>query len=276
MSAPTPSGGAEVRVDGFALPGTRPLGCLLVHGFTGAPDEMRPLGEALAAAGFPVRAVRLPGHGTTVDDLARTRWPDWAAAVADGAAVLAREVPCVAVAGMSMGALLALHLAATRPEAVTALVLLGTALAVRDWRLRLVPLLARVPWLARRYALLPKTDRRDIADATARTASFTYEAVPLAAAVELVRLQRVVRRELRRVVQPALVLHGRHDHTVAVAQAARLARRLGSAWVEVHVLERSWHVITLDVERAEVGRLAVDFLARVAGRTPRCAPNAGA
>ncbi len=73
MSAPTPSDRAEVRVGGFALPGTRPLGCLLVHGFTGAPDEMRPLGEALAAAGFPVRAVRLPGHGTSVDDLARTR-----------------------------------------------------------------------------------------------------------------------------------------------------------------------------------------------------------
>ncbi|HLK10034.1 MAG TPA: alpha/beta fold hydrolase [Candidatus Binatia bacterium] len=263
MSAPTPSAGADVRVDGFALAGRRPLGCLLVHGFTGAPDEMRPLGEALAAAGFPVRAVRLPGHGTCVDDLARARWPDWVAAVADGAAALGRGVPRVAVAGMSMGALLALHLAATDPGAVAALVLCSTALAARDRRLRLLPLLEHVPWLARRFALLPKTDRRDIADVAARTSSFTYDAVPLAAAAELVRLQRAVRRELPRITQPALLLHGRHDHTIAVAETERLRRRLGSRWIEAHVLERSWHVITLDVERAEVGRLAADFLARV-------------
>jgi carboxylesterase len=237
---------------------------------------MRPLGEALAAAGFPVRAVRLPGHGTSVEDLAHVRWPDWAAAVAAGAAALAREVPRVAIAGMSMGALLALHLAATQPETVTALVLCSTALAVRDWRLRFVPLIARIPWLARRYALLPKTGRRDIADAAARMASFTYEAVPLTAVVELLRLQRVVRGELRRVVQPALVLHGRHDHTVAVAEAEKVRRRLGSRWVEMHVLERSWHVITLDVERAEVGRLVVDFLARVADGSAPLVPEKGA
>src|SRR5262249_50914792 len=65
----------------FALPGTRGLGCLLVHGFTATPAEMRPLGEALAARGFPVRGVRLAGHGTSVEDLARTGWRDWYASV---------------------------------------------------------------------------------------------------------------------------------------------------------------------------------------------------
>src|SRR5205814_5300529 len=113
-TTPAPPASAPIA-EGFALAGARPLGCLLVHGFTATPDEMRPRGQALAARGFPVRAVRLAGHGTEVADLAGTRWTDWFASVAEGADRLHRDVPALAVAGMSLGALLGPHLAATRP-----------------------------------------------------------------------------------------------------------------------------------------------------------------
>jgi carboxylesterase len=234
-----------------------------VHGFTGTPEEMRPLGEALAAAGFPVLGIRLAGHGTCIDDLAHTGWRDWFRSVEDGVARLRRIAPRLAVAGMSMGALLGLHLAATRPDDVAALVLCGTALVVRDWRLRWLPLAERFPWLARRYAVMPKAGPRDIADAAIRASSASYDAVPFPAAAELVRLQATVGAELERVTQPALVLHGRHDHTAPLTNVELLRRRLGSRRVEVHVLEESWHVITADVERERVGRLAADFLTRV-------------
>jgi carboxylesterase len=224
---------------------------------------MRPLGEALAAAGFPVRAVRLPGHGTNVADLARSGWVDWLEAASAALALLARDVPRVAIAGQSMGALLAIRLAVTRPREIAALVLCATALDVRGLRARLLPLVRRVPPLARRWALLPK-GARDIADPVARAESFTYDAMPLAAVLQLLALQRIVRRELGRVTQPALLLHGRDDHTIPVGQLGRLRRGLGSGWIEAHVLERSWHVVTLDRDRDEVGRLAADFLARVA------------
>src|SRR5207247_10449234 len=102
-------------VDAFSLPGSRPLGCLLVHGFTGTPEEMRPLGEALAARGFPVHAVRLAGHGTDVADLARTRWTDWFASVEAGVARLRASTERLAVAGMAMGSPVAPHLAAPLP-----------------------------------------------------------------------------------------------------------------------------------------------------------------
>src|SRR5437867_4161013 len=159
-------------VDAFSLPGSRPLGCLLVHGFTGTPAEMRPLGEALAKRGFPVHAVRLAGHGTSIDDLAGTRWPEWFASVEDGVAQLLATAPRLAVAGMSMGSLLALHLAATRPADVAALVLCGTPLRLSDWRLRTLPLITRIPPLARRYAVMPKANGGpDVADPIARAAS---------------------------------------------------------------------------------------------------------
>lgn len=253
-------------VDGFALGGSRALGCLLVHGFTATPEEMRPLGEALAARGFPVRAVRLAGHGTEVADLARTRWQDWFASVVEGAAALRAEVACVAVVGMSLGALLALHLAAMRPVDVEALVLCGTPLRLSDPRLRLLPLAARVPWIARRFATIPKRSGPDIADPVVRAASRSYRVMPLAAVVELLRLQGIVRREVARVTQPALLLHGRHDHSAPVANLELLRQCLRSRLVEAHVLERSWHVITLDYDRAEMACLAGDFLARIEAR----------
>src|SRR5439155_1202803 len=210
--------------EGFALAGSRPLGCLLIHGFTATPDEMRPLGEALAARGFPVRAVRLAGHGTEVADLAGTRWTDWFASVAEGADRLRRDVPALAVAGMSLGALLALHLAAARPTEVAALVLCGTPLRLSGAGLRWLPLLARIPWIARRWATIPKPGGPDIADPAVRAASRSYRAMPLSAVLELLRFQAVVRGEIGRVTQPALLLHGRHDHSVPLANL-ELARR---------------------------------------------------
>ena len=263
--------GSAPAAEGFALAGSRPLGCLLIHGFTATPDEMRPLGEALAARGFPVRAVRLAGHGTRVADLAATRWAEWFASVAEGADRLRRDVPALAVAGMSLGALLALHLAATRPSEVSALVLCGTPLKLGGAGARWLPLLARIPWIARRWATIPKPGGPDIADPAVRAASRSYRAMPLAAVLEVLRLQALVRGEIGRVTQPALLLHGRHDHSVPLANLELARRSLGSRVIESHVLERSWHVVTLDYDRDEVARLTADFLGRVeAGAAPPC------
>jgi carboxylesterase len=227
---------------------------------------MRPLGEALAARGFPVRAVRLAGHGTDVADLTRTRWTDWLASASDGLDVIRRECPRVAIAGMSMGALLSLHLAATRPRDVSALILCGTPLRLRDTRLRLLGAFGGIPWLSSwlRAITLPKTRGPDISDPAVRAASRSYKAMPLAGVLELIRLQSVVQRELPRVTQPALLLQGRHDHNVPFDNLELLRRSLGARDVEVHVLERSWHVVTLDVERDRVASLAGDFLERIA------------
>jgi carboxylesterase len=225
---------------------------------------MRPLGEALAAQGFPVRGIRLPGHATTVDDLAGTRWTDWFGEVLHQGERLVAETGAVAAIGMSLGALLGLHLAATHPTLVRALVLCGTPIESRGLRLRILPLLARMPWFADRYAVIPKRGGGpDIADPVARAASTSYRAMPLGGILELLALQQVIRGELDRVRQPALLLHGRADHSVPIAGLIRLRQRLGSRTVEAHVLPRSWHVVTLDYDRDEVARLTGEFLDRV-------------
>lgn len=224
---------------------------------------MRPLAESLAGAGFPVRAVRLAGHGTSVADLAHTTWRDWLASATAGLEALRRDVPRVAVAGVSMGGLLAIRLGAARPSDVAALVLCAPALRLADWKPRVLPFLRFVPGFAGRFAVMPKRGGRDILDATARTASCAYDAMPLPAVLSLLELQRTSRRDVGAVTQPTLLMHGRQDHVVPVASQERLRRELGSTWIESHVLERSAHVLTEDAERDTVGRLAVDFLDRV-------------
>ncbi|MBC8075201.1 MAG: hypothetical protein H7Y32_03920, partial [Chloroflexales bacterium] len=54
-----------------------PVGLLLIHGLTGTPGEVRPMGEHLAAAGYTVRGVLLPGHGGDPAELFGVGWQRW-------------------------------------------------------------------------------------------------------------------------------------------------------------------------------------------------------
>ena len=246
----------------FSLPGTQRIGCVLVHGFSATAQEMRPLGEALAARGFPVEGLLLPGHGTTLDAFARVSFEDWYVAVMAGVERLRRHVPRVAIAGMSMGALLALLAAARRPDLVDALALYAPALELAADRRWLLRLLTSIPGLPRLLPTIPKGGGRGISDPAARAASPAYDRVPLPAIAELLTLKRLTRSVLARVTQPTLVMHGRHDQTVPIDVVQILEHELTASWIETEILERSWHVITLDVEREHVAERTADFLAR--------------
>lgn len=234
-----------------------------MHGFGATPDELRPLGEHLAAAGHAAHGVLLPGHGTTVADFGAFGADAWQREVESAVDSMRADGREVALIGMSMGALLALVTAALRPETIRALVLCGTALEVRDRRARWIGALGRLPFLPRLVPPLPKPGGRDISDPAARAASPAYDRLPLGAIGALTALQSDAGDILEQITHPTLVLHGRHDHAVPVGVVERLRRALGTSWVETHVLERSWHVITLDVDRHEVAERTTDFLARV-------------
>jgi len=210
-----------------------------------------------------VRLARLAGHETTLAELARCHWTDWLASANDALAALAADVERVVVGGMSMGALLAFRLAVTHPDAVAAVVSMAAPLDLGGRASPWLPWLARLPAATLRRAMIPKRNGRDISDPDARARSRAYDKMPLPAVLQLFALQRAVVAELPRVTQPALLLHGRNDHTAPFANLAMLQTLLGSRDVETHVLERSWHVVTEDVERELVGRLVGDFVERV-------------
>ena len=80
-----------------------PFGVLVLHGFTGNPSSMRSLAERIAAEGFSVELPRLPGHGTSVEDMMTTNWADWSSAALDAFDELEQRSNHVAVVGLSMG-----------------------------------------------------------------------------------------------------------------------------------------------------------------------------
>src|SRR5512139_1405298 len=87
---------------------------LLVHGFSATPWEMRALAEHLAKCGFASLAVRLPGHGTTPEDLAGRRWEEWRDVVINGHDLLTGHFARVYGIGQSTGSLLVLAVATLR------------------------------------------------------------------------------------------------------------------------------------------------------------------
>lgn len=236
-------------------------GVLCIHGFTGTPYEMRYLGTALAGRGCTVRGLALPGHATTIDDLLDRRWPEWAEAVTAAYDDLARRCSTVAVVGQSLGGLLALHLATRRAPAAVA------SLAAPLWLDGLGGLVARALTrgpLAHRVALLPKLGGSDVRAPAAKRANPSYAKVPVRALGELLAYMDVVDAALPAVRAPLLVLHATHDHTAPVACAHRIALRVATppAALRLRILPASFHLISIDVERAIVAAEVGAFFER--------------
>jgi carboxylesterase len=243
--------------DPFDLVGDGAVGVVCVHGFTGTPYEMRYLGETLARAGFTVHGLRLPGHGTRVEDLDATKWSDWADAVETAYDTLRDTCGQVAVIGQSLGGLLALHLASRRPD-VAAVVSLAAPLWLEGLSARVAQWAA--DGLLRRVRAIPKFYGSDVRDKRVRAENPSYNAIPTRALAELSAFMRVVERELSKVKQPVLVLHGEHDHTAPVACATRIAQLTCAA--RMRILPLSYHLVAADVERDIVAAEVLDFLRR--------------
>lgn len=240
----------------FALAGG-PVGVLLIHGFTGSPPEMRPLGDFLARHGYTVLAPLLPGHGTEPEDLNRVRWQDWTAAVEAAYADLASRTAQQFVAGLSMGALLALHLAsADLPGRLRGVILFAPGMRTADWRLPLTPLARYVRPLLPRDPDAPS----DLGDPTADRLLWSYEAYPVGGASQLWRLQRAVRKRLRRVTAPILIFQGRRDRAVRPDSPQFILDRVSSAHKELIWLERSGHALTVDQEKEAVFQRCLEFI----------------
>ncbi len=231
----------------FSL-GAGSRGCLLLHGFAGTPPEVRGLGEYLAARGYAVMAPLLPGHGETPEAMSRTRWTDWARAAQEALDQLKRDCAAVFVGGQSMGGSLALHLAANNPgvRGIITLGAMGSPVFFRDWRLRFI---RGLKYLVRWH--VPPADC-DLGDPSALLSLHSYARRPTVCIESLLQFLRRLDRELPQIQTPALILHGRHDRTVPIENAAYIFDRLGSADKQLIWFERSGHTITVDLERADV------------------------
>ncbi len=243
------------------LPGAEPFsasngqnGVLVLHGFTGTPQSMRPLAEAFADAALSVELPLLPGHGTAVDDMIPTRFSDWALAAEAAYESLAARCDTVAVAGLSMGGTLGLHLGVRHPE-ITGMVLVNPLVEP-----------AAASFIETMTGLLDAGIDRiagigsDIARPDAPEAA--YAETPVAALLSLFEGVAALEPRLGELSSPILLLSSREDHVVPPASGDLLVDRAGAP-VERVYLERSYHVATLDYDQGEIEERAVAFVLKV-------------
>lgn len=240
------------------MPGAEPflfqggrLGCLLIHGFTGAPNEMRGLGTRLNEAGYTALGPRLTGHGTDLSDLHRARWQDWVADVIDANHLLSGLCDRVVAVGLSMGGVLSLLLAALEP--IAGVVTLSTPYELPpDPRARFARLISPV------IKTYPKTHRRVAPPAEGHV---SYPAYSMRAIAELEALLRLMREHLSDVRQPVLSIHSKQDASVAPEAMTKLHDGLVHAADHSMLwLEAGKHVVTEDVTHEQVERAILDFI----------------
>ena len=243
------------------LPGAEPYsatgdtrGALVLHGFTGNPQSMRGIALALADAGFTVEMPLLPGHGTDIADLVPTRWKDWSRAAYDSCTELAARSDAVAVVGLSMGGTLAVWLAEHHPD-VAALSVVNPLVVPPD--AATTDLLESMVEGGEEVA--PGIGSDIAMEGVAESA---YPELPLRAALSLFEGVAEVEASLDSVTCPVLLFTSTQDHVVDPKSSDMLASRVKGS-VERVVLERSYHVATLDYDKDEIETRAVEFLGGV-------------
>lgn len=260
-------GGVEVEpkkrlVEPFYFSGNR-VGCLLIHGFLGSPSEMRFLGERLAKHGWTVHGICLSGHGTSPEDMARTRWEDWAKDAESGVRELRETCDTVIGIGLSMGGLLALHLATL--GLLDGMVTMNAPMVLADQRTRYIQLIR--PFM--KFVKKPKSTPPSVSPISSATSPteaapiferFVYDRIPVDGLISLNRGIRQVRSKLSAITCPALLMQSRKDLAVNPMSVEIINKQIQHVNPIVQYWEKSGHILTLGREREEVALKVHEFL----------------
>ncbi len=227
-----------------------PLGVLVLHGFTGNPTSMRPLAERLAAQGYSVELPRLPGHGTSVEDMMTTDWSDWSGAALEAYDELAQRSERIGVVGLSMGGGLTAFLGEQRSN-MSALVYINPLVKpLGD------DVLEGIDALLESGVESFESIGSDIKKEGA--AELSYSATPLACAKSLFAGVKDVHENLSKIKAPGLLLSSRDDHVVPPENGDDLVA-LSGAPIERIWLDDSYHVATIDNDQELVEKATIAF-----------------
>jgi carboxylesterase len=234
--------------------------CLLIHGFTGAPKEMRGMGEYLNQRGYTCLGVRLAGHATVPEDMIASRWTDWTASVEDAYSLLRGVTEHIFFAGLSMGGVLSL-LMSTRLKAC-GVIAMSTPNKLRDDpRLPYVGLISKfIPFMPKGY----EAPGSGWFDKDAWKDHVAYPQNPIRSVGELNKLLGEMRAALPQVNVPVLLIHSRDDTYVLPENMEWIDTALVNAADKTKLyVTGSGHVVTRDAARLEVFQAAVEFMERV-------------
>jgi carboxylesterase len=234
--------------------------CLLIHGFTGTPKEMRWMGEYLHRHGYTCLGIRLAGHATRPEDMIRARWTDWVASVEDGYEILRNVNKDIFLVGLSMGGVLSL-LMSTRLQVKGVIAMSTPTQLPTDF-----PIWA-IEFLSRFMKYRPKTNLPPGSgwfDKTVYQDHIAYPKNPVRPAAELKKLMLEMMKALPRVTVPVLLMHSRDERYVAPENLERVYAGLVNASDKTKLyLTGSGHVLPRDASREQVFQSALAFIQRI-------------
>ncbi|WP_182419886.1 carboxylesterase [Bartonella sp. HY038] len=267
----------------FYMPGGR-AGVMLIHGLTGTPTEMHILAKGLNKAGFSVFGMQLAGHCGDEADIVKTNWQDWYQSVNDAADAFLKHVDTLFVGGLSMGALLALKLAAERPKDIAGVGVYGATLIYDGWS---IPYLIRrtqflILWLYKMglfhnrvfierppYGLKDERIRKTVADSmfSGDSTKGGLAGNPFPSLAEMMMLVKNMRPQIDEVRAPCLVMHSANDDIANIKTNGGYIAEHVAGPVEFIPLDNSYHLITIDRDRKNVINKSVEFFSKLCSDT---------
>lgn len=268
----------------FFLKSDGPKAVLLIHGITGTPSEMRYLGRKLHKAGFTVLCNTLPGHCDTLSELKRVTWQEMVEACVEDLKHLKQDYSQVFVGGLSMGALIAIHLAYRFPSEVAGIVALAPTLFYDGWALSKSKIFLKLGWSipflryninAREswpYGLKDEYLRAHIERfyKNSQASEFDNKALlfgspffPIASLYQHHLFTEVVKKEIPQIKTPILILHAQEDDMTSIKNAQYVLDHIGSPDKSLVVLEDSYHMITIDQEKDKVASQTIEFIKKL-------------
>ncbi len=240
--------------DGTPDASGRRVGVLLSHGFTGSPASMAPWGRFLAERGYAVAVPRLPGHGSTWQDMLPTRYEDYYAALSAELDTLRERCDVVVVCGLSMGGCLALTLAERRPDDMAGIVLVNPVVTSANKQLLLLPVLKH---LVKAFPAIGDDIKKE------GISEYAYTKTPLKPLASMVTAWKQIRADLGNIKVPVLLFRAQDDHVVDSTSAPVIMAGISSTDAIERVLTESYHVATLDNDAEQIFTESLAFIERV-------------
>ena len=252
-------------------------GVLLVHGLTGTPTEMKQFGKVIARQGFTVACPEMAGHCSTIEALTKTKWLDWYQSIEVAFDALKEECEHVFIAGLSMGALIALMVAAKRKKQVAGVILLSTTFFYDGWNVSkfkqkvLLPIVLYSP--LKYFLQWEETSPYGIKDERTRALvhailenrdsqaadKIGYFKTPATVILESVRLIEATKKTLKEVISPTLIVHSTEDDMASLKNAHYTQANIAAETVETFFVDDTYHVLTLDKRKEDVAKRAALF-----------------
>ena len=243
---------------------------LLFHGLTGSPFELKKYGQFLYNSGYDVYAECLPGHGEKFEEIYTVKYQDWLDFAYTKFTELKKTYKEVFVSGLCLGAVLAIAVAERYPDKVSGVISLSTTLYLDGWRL---------PWykcfmplafstILRYYYNYPECEPHGIKNLRTRSivkkllakGNVGMNDFPMTGFYELLKLSSYVRKELKKVISPILIIHSKEDDLTSLKSAEVVYKNISSDDKEYIILYDSYHMVLYDNEKEFVFNKSLEFL----------------